>query len=678
MLGASLLLGYTLHAQNVSMEWAKKFGGKTADIGNAIAVDAERNVYVVGSFTDTATFNTSADFISNGGNDMYIAKLDWSGATLWVKHFGGTGNDAVMDVKLDTLNNIYITGQFGGTVDFNAGGTPMELVATASTDIFVAKLDPTGTALWAKGMSGDLGENVGRALALDATGNVYTTGAFYGAVDFNPDPSTSFVLNGVSSEIFVSKLNNDGEFVWAKRMGGSRIDAGEDIAVDGAGHVYTTGSFQRTADFDPGTAVYNLISGANSYDVFVSKLSTDGDFIWAKQYKGSSPNMGNGLALDANANVYTTGMFTGTIDFDPDPSINFDLTALGGTDAYVTKLDSAGVLIWAKQMGGVSPFGGDRGYAISVDHLGNAYATGFFSGIADFDPGTASFELESIGSSDIYVSKLDVDGNFLWAKQLSGASAIDWGVDIKVDASCNVYSTGLFNGTVDFDPDPLATADLTSAGSTDAYVHKFMCTDTSSSILDITTGCLGYELNGMTYTTSGNYTATMPNAMGCDSIVTLNLTINLPEAIINVDEFTLGTTQSFTTYQWLLNGALINGAQQSTYTVLENGAYTVVVSDAFDCKDTSAVYVVDNVTSVSDLSAIGKNIRIYPNPATSKVYINSPVAVNLILTNIHGKRLSTVESGKELVISSFAAGLYFLQITDKSGKVIKIEKIIKQ
>src|SRR5690606_3843941 len=120
-------------------------------------------------------------------------------------------------------------------------------------------------------------------------------------------------------------LNNDGEFVWARRLGGNRLDSGDGIAVDDDGNVYTTGSFQRTADFDPGPGVYNLISGANSYDVFVSKLTTDGAFVWAKQFKGDSPNMGNGIALDQFANVYTTGMFSATTDFDPDATATFNL-----------------------------------------------------------------------------------------------------------------------------------------------------------------------------------------------------------------------------------------------------------------------------------------------------------------------------------------------------------------
>jgi hypothetical protein len=664
-----------MSAQGVGLEWSKHFGGKSYDQGNAIAVDKDRNVYVAGYFNDTTSFNITADLVAKGSSDIFVAKLDWTGNTLWVKQFGGSGSDAAMALKLDTANNIYITGYISDTVDFNPGGTPYELIATTGSDIFVAKLDTAGSVVWAKSMDGATGSDEGRALALDAEGNVHTTGVFYGTVDFDPDPAVTFNLSGTSSEIFISKLDNNGQFVWARKMGGPRLDSGEGIGVDQDGNVYTTGSFQRTADFDPGTNIFNLISGSNTYDVFISKLNIDGDFVWAKQIKGPSPNMGNGLALDSAANIYLTGMFTGTADFDPGAN-NYDLTALGSTDIYVAKLDSAGTFIWASQMGGTLS-SGSRGYSVAVDVWGNTYTTGFFSGTVDFDPDpVATHELTTVGSSDIFVAKLNAAGGFSWAKQLSGPSAIDWGTSITIDPSSNVYTTGLFNGTVDFDPDATAYP-LTAHGNTDVFINKLFCTDTTSAEQVVTTGCNGYELAGKTFTTSGTYTVIIPNSKGCDSIITLQLTIEVPEAIITVDEFTLGTTQPYVTYQWIFNGAAISGANSSTYTVSENGNYTVAVTDDYGCIDTSAVYNVSNVTSIASPYVTASQIAVYPNPAQDMLYINSPVAVNLSLAAIDGSVIFEAANSRKLDVSKLAAGLYLLSIKDKEGHLIKTEKVVK-
>jgi hypothetical protein len=348
----------------------------------------------------------------------------------------------------------------------------------------------------------------------------------------------------------------------------------------------------------------------------------------------------------------------------------------GGTDIYVAKLDSAGSFIWAKRMGGADPFGGDRGYGIAVDNLGNAYTTGFFSGTADFDPGTGTYSMTALGSSDIYVSKLDAAGNFLWAKQLSGAQGTDWGTAIAVDASSNVYSTGLFNGTVDFDPGT-GDFDLIAEGGTDIYMHKMLCTDTSSSQLQVTASCNGYTLNGQVFDATGTYTVVMANQMGCDSTITLDLTIELPQAVINVDGFVLGTTQPFTTYQWFLNNTPIPGANQSTYTVEENGEYSVVVTDAEGCSDT-AHYEVTSVVGIEPIDMLQSLTKIYPNPAATMLYVSSPARVNLTLTSVQGTTVLYSRGSKNMDLSNVAEGIYLLRITDMDGRLIKVEKIVKQ
>lgn len=200
------------------------------------------------------------------------------------------------------------------------------------------------------------------------------------------------------------------ELQWAKAMGGVNMDRGYSIAIDGYGNVYTTGNLEGTVDFDPGPGKFNLTSAGNK-DIFISKLDPSGNFLWAISMGGLSWDEGLAIELDASGNVYTTGSFSGTVDFDPGIGI-FNLTSGG---LFISKLDNLGNFIWAKGLGPSI-----YGYSISLDDSGNVYTTGRFGWTADFDPGPGTFNLTSAGMGDIFISKLDSSGNFLWAKSMGG------------------------------------------------------------------------------------------------------------------------------------------------------------------------------------------------------------------------------------------------------------------
>ncbi|MBK9533535.1 MAG: SBBP repeat-containing protein [Chitinophagaceae bacterium] len=193
-------------------------------------------------------------------------------------------------------------------------------------------------------------------------------------------------------------------------------DEGRSISIDASGNIIITGNFTGTNDFDPGPAVYNLISsGTNNPDIFIAKLDATGNFVWAKQFGSTFVDGAYSVALDAVGNVYTTGYFFLTVDFDPGPAV-YNLTAVGGYNIFVSKLDAAGNFIFAKQIGSGSTEA--RGQSIKVDASGNIYTTGMFFTTGDFDPGAGIYNLTALGDQDIFVSKLDASGNFLWAKQM--------------------------------------------------------------------------------------------------------------------------------------------------------------------------------------------------------------------------------------------------------------------
>ena len=316
---------------------------------------------------------------------------------------------------------------------------------------------------------GGTNEDRGRSVAVDSSGNIYTTGPFQVTADFDPGAGTTNLTSAGGNDVFVSKLDSAGELVWVKQLGGTDSTDAYSVAVDSSGNVYTTGAFSGTVDFDPGAGTANLVS-AGSSDVFVSKLDSTGAFVWAKQFGGTGSDASNSVAVDSSGNVYTTGSFSGTVDFDPGGG-TANLVSTGSADVFVSKLDSAGAFVWAKQLGGTDS---DQANSVAVDSSGNVYTTGSFSGTADFDPGAGTSNLVSAGASNAFVSKLDLTGAFVWAKQFSGTGQ-DRGYSVAVDSSGNVYTTGYFSQTTDFDPGA-GTSNLVSAGSFDAFVSKLNST----------------------------------------------------------------------------------------------------------------------------------------------------------------------------------------------------------
>ena len=217
---------------------------------------------------------------------------------------------------------------------------------------------------------------------------------------------------------FSNKFSYGQNFAWAKHFEGTQNGRGNSIAVDISGNVYTTGYFTGTVDFDPGPGIFNLTQSSGG-GAFISKLDASGNFIWAKQFE-SWNIVSFSIALDATGNVYTTGFFQQIADFDPGPGV-FNLTNVLGSDVFVCKLDNIGNFIWAKQFGGINNIY-LQGYDMAVDAMGNVFTTGHFEGVADFDPGPGVFNLSPVGFEDMFISKLDMNGNFIWVKQIKGAS----------------------------------------------------------------------------------------------------------------------------------------------------------------------------------------------------------------------------------------------------------------
>lgn len=444
-------------------------GSAGADAGNRVATDAMGNVYVTGLFQGTADFDPGPgvccpDYV--GGQDVFVAKYTPTGALVWARSIGGTGDDVSFGVAIAADGSVYTTGRFVGTVDFDPGPGTFNLSGTGEMDAFVWKLDSDGNFVWARRLGGT-GAVEGDGVAVAPDGSVYAAGLFIREADFDPGPGTFVLTSQGGWNGFICKLDAQGNLVWARGLLGYSAYANDMALHPNGSAVYVTGQFMNTVDFDPGPGEV-LLTSSGLWDIYVLKLDASGNLLWVRQMIGPQSEAGHGIAVGSDGSSYTTGYFVGTVDFDPGDD-TYNLTSAGGTDIFVVKLDTEGVFSWAgaiNSLGAYDEWGSD----IALGSDGNVYFTGAFSETADFDPGPGTFLLTSAGAHDIFISRLDSEGDFVWACSMGGTGD-DAGTGIAVVPDGGVYTTGPFRETADFDPGP-GTFPLTSVGSSDVFLSK--------------------------------------------------------------------------------------------------------------------------------------------------------------------------------------------------------------
>lgn len=463
----TILFLSTSNLTSQNLQWVKSFGSKNSDFGIAMATDAKGNVYTTGSFDGMTDFDPgpgSFPINVNGNTDIFIHKMDAEGNLLWVKTYGGDRAESGYAISVDEAENIYVTGYYTGTINFDPPSTQYEFSEPGNGNMFVLKLDTNGNTLWARSIGGPKGET-GYSIALDDTGNIYTTGWFNETVDFDPGMDNFLLTSTGKTDIFVHKMDNDGNFLWAKSFGGIDSDYGYSVRVDNYGNVFTTGNFLQTVDFDPGEGVFNVTCTGQD-DSFVLKLDTNGNFLWVKVMEGSEGVYALSMDVDDFGNVVTTGAFRDVADFNPGPGVDNHISK-GLNDIFIQKLNAEGQHTWTKSFGSN---GRDVGINVHCDNSGNIYTTGALSETVDFDPGTAVANLTSNGKSDIFIQKMDADGNFLWAHAFGGKENED-GYALVSDEKGNVLLLATFQETVDFKVGSTSTS-LSSNGYHDVVIMK--------------------------------------------------------------------------------------------------------------------------------------------------------------------------------------------------------------
>lgn len=503
------------------IQWAKNYG--STGYGYDVAVDDNGNSYMVGSF-DGATITFGGTTLTNanaGYGDIYVVKVNTSGTVVWAKRAGQNGSDYAYGVAVDKSGNVYVAGSYyNNAITFGA----TTLTNSGAADAFVVKYNSSGTVVWAKKAGGAYSETAS-SVAVDTSGNVLVTGYFESSsISIGSYTLTNSYLG--APEVFVAKYNSAGTAQWALASLGADFDFGEDITTDASGNCFVVGTFGSNSLSMGGNTIYNA-STIGTEDIFVMKVSSAGVVTWLNSFGGPAYEGGAKITSDNTGNVFISGNFGG-------PTINLSTTSLanynaGTNDIFVAKLNTSGVVQWAKQIGSLSY---EYFASLDVDRFGNVFVGGFFRGPELYIGNDTLYH--SVGGlySDIFITKLNPSGNPLWA-YASGGTNDDQCTGVGVDYLGNCYIQGYFSSN----NMTLGAFTLNSIGnSANPYLSK-ICSPTSKSLTQ--TACASYTLNSTTYTNSGVYTQTLTNQAGCDSVITLNLTINPSPTVSNTGTTTV-------------------------------------------------------------------------------------------------------------------------------------------
>ena len=469
---AAILIGWVslCKAQNGNHEWIKTFGqSSNIDWVSSIAVDKNSNVYVAGSFHGTIDFDPGAGQELKTSvadqNDAYLLKLDPFGNFLWVKTFGSSSSDDIESIAVDDLGNIYFFGRTFGQVDVNPG-----VGVESRTGLFLVKLDASANYVWSYNIESALIEVGGpKAISVDKKGNVAICGYVGGITKFGASGSNPQTITtvAVTPDAYVVKLDNSGKMLWYRTLGDERNDGFTSVAFDNQGNLNVIGDFAGKIDVDPSAQVKYIESNIPSdRDGLIMQYDSLGNYNWSYVLSPSTVDC-KSVAVNSSNDLYVVGNFKDSVRFDILNPNNLSITGTNvDDDMFMLSLSQQGQFKWAKHIKTAGLY--DVLYAVAIGKNDNVYATGEFSGSANFSNG---FSKTSNGiGSDLVIWKLDKSGNTKWVNSY-GSIQRELGSSITVDQNDYVYTTGVFGDSVNFGTS-INKEFVTSNGGLDCFVLK--------------------------------------------------------------------------------------------------------------------------------------------------------------------------------------------------------------
>jgi hypothetical protein len=562
---------------------------------------------------------------------LIISMLD-AQSMQWANTRIGDNTITTTDLRTDNWGNIYQTGYFFNSVDFdpNAG---LDIIDAGSINgnpntysSYISKVDAAGNHVWAKAFlpySYDAIAN-GTSLDVDGNGNVFVAGHFQETVDFNPGPGIDTLYAAYTpfgQKSYFTKLDSNGIFNWVKTLSGNYAITA--IKIDAANNILIEGVYSGTVDFDPGAGV-TLLTTAYSSSLFLLKLDNNGDFLWVKQWENStqySTISSHILDIDQSNHIYISGNFVNANPLDIDPgAATYNVTGKG----FIVKMNAAGDFIW----GGSNTA---NNTLIHLDHTGNLITSGSYKGGDDTDPGPGTFYANGDGTNNIYITKSDPGGNLLWSKTLIRPIANETAYTIASDSNGHIFMGGILyhnfgNHILDCDPDTstyilntdgfnLLMYSMDSAGNflwakkstldyTCGLENMLMVTNPTNDLIvagnycqemdiDFSPATLNIGVSGKksTYLMKYNYCGSLNDVyhVGCNNVVLPDTTYLMPVNYIKEYLSATNCDSNVNIHVSLLNlitNQVINSCDSFTYygqTYTQSGNYTQIVPNGIGC-----------------------------------------------------------------------------------------------
>lgn len=407
--------------------WADNGGNGSFSEGNVnISSTGDGYIYMSGDFEGNAKFGP-VTFNSNGGKDVFFAKMSEAGEMLWVKTFGGTEDEFVTGIETDDESNIIISGAFYGTTNI---GTET-FVSAGSQDLFIAKFNSDGDFIWANNLSSGMTAYL-KAMDVDSNGNIFITGKFYDALM----AGTSAIYSRGGSDFYIAMYDPDGNLQWLEQGGSTGTDDAISIASGNGGDLYVTGSFYEQTQLGD-----SLFFTSHPTGVFLAKYNTNSGFEWAGIIDGTNLSAESRVTVSADNGIYMAGNFSEEVTFGSQTFVAGEFNL----DIYITRYTTDGNLEWARHGGSNAS---DDVVAIATDQNNNLYLAGHYLLDINFGNVNLTYTL-CCGSSEIYIVKFDNKGTAEWGKQVSGVRArIN---DIEHLSSGKLGFAGLFQQEVALD-----------------------------------------------------------------------------------------------------------------------------------------------------------------------------------------------------------------------------------
>jgi hypothetical protein len=662
----------------ITHQWSMSVGGTGQDGMYENTIDASGNIYTCGYFKNTVDFDPSTSVnnlsvtVGTTKGDAFVQKLDAQQNFLWAKSFSSSSgeHESAKSIATDANNNVYVLGTYNGYIQLDPSDTSIwGGGVTTSQRPFLVKLDSAGNYQWGYGWktTGSSGEMEALKLLVDASGKIFIGGYYSGTVDFDPTNNSNQSYSSTSREAFLLRISTTGTLEKVRTISSSNKCLFNTMEFDQQSNLYFTGNFQGSIDFDNGSGS-QIVNSSGTSSMYLSKVDTGFSHIWA--YGSGAPSSRVALSVSSSGHLYYTGYYNFSRDLEFGSGTQ-NFTSSGSSDVYVIKMDTAGATHWIKTFGGT---GNETVRALEVTPQENLQIAGSFFGTVDIDPNSSVFNVTAVGQRDCYVLKLDSAGSFISGASF-GSSDYDEVYEILVPSENEFYISGYYHNTMDVDPTS-GTQNITSNGNTDFYLIRLnTCSPSQSSFTEAICGSYTVPSGNATYSTSGTYNDTIANFSGCDSVMTISLTIfpNNINATVNqtIDGLVAQASGTNLTYTWMdcINNQTVAGATNQTFMPSANGDYAVIVDDG-NCIDTSACFSINNVGIEED--KLLNEIVVYPNPTSGIVQIESLVHVNNIdVLDLTGRIVLSYENNETADLTSLTAGVYLIKISTDSGDFVR-------